>query len=330
MMTLGLCGCGGDTSAAKSGTAKSDAPKPQKSTYKIAVIPKGPTHDFWKSIHAGALKAEAELGNVQVLWNSGPNERDSAAQINVVENFITQGVDAIVLAPTDKMALVSPVQAAKAKGIPVVIIDSGIGTKKIDSFVATDNFNGGKLAARELAKQLGGKGDVAVLRYMVGSDSTEQREAGFLDAMAKEFPDIKIVSDKQYAGATETDALRAAENMLTKLKNVQGWFCPCEPVTAAVVKALDAQGLAGKVKVVGFDAGSSIIPSFKAGKVHGLILQDPVNMGYVGVKTAMALLKGEKVDAVIGTGENVVTAANFDDPKIKELHSPNLKKYLKE
>jgi ribose transport system substrate-binding protein len=324
-------GCGGDTSTSGTTAAtKTPAPKAAKTSYKIAVIPKGPTHDFWKSIHAGALKAQQQLGNVEILWNSGPNERDSAKQIEVVENFVTQRVDAIVLAPVDKNALVAPILAAKKKGIPVVIIDSGIATKEIDSYVATDNFNGGKLAARELAKQMGGKGNVAVLRYMVGSDSTEQREAGFLEAMKKEFPEIKIVSENQYAGATETEALQAAENMLTGLKNVQGWFCPCEPVTAAVVKALDAQGLGGKVKVVGFDAGSTIIPSFKAGKIHGLILQDPVNMGYLGVKTAMDLIQGKKVEAQVGTGETVVTAANFEEPKIRELHSPDLKKYLKE
>jgi ribose transport system substrate-binding protein len=323
-------GCGGDTSATgKSTAAKTSEAKPAKSSYRIAVIPKGPTHDFWKSIHAGALKAQQELGNVEILWNSGPNERDSAKQIEVVENFITLGVDAIVLAPTDKTALVAPVMAAKRKKIPVVIIDSGVATKEIDSFVATDNFNGGKLAAREMAKQLGEKGDVAVLRYMVGSDSTEQREAGFLEAI-KEFPNIKVVSSNQYAGATESDALRAAENMLTGMKGVAGWFCPCEPVTAAVVKALDSQGLAGKVKVVGFDAGSSIIPAFKAGKIHALILQDPVNMGYLGVKTAMDVIQGKKVEPRVSTGETVVTAANFDDPKIKELHSPDLKKYFKE
>jgi len=170
---LTIAGCGGDTaSTSKTTAAKADETKTAKSIYRIAVIPKGPTHDFWKSIHAGALKAQQELGDVEVLWNSGPNERDSAKQIEVVENFITQGVDAIVLAPTDKTALVAPVLAAKRKKIPVVIIDSGIATKDIDSFVATDNFNGGKLAARELAKQLGEKGDVTVLRYMVGSDST--------------------------------------------------------------------------------------------------------------------------------------------------------------
>jgi ribose transport system substrate-binding protein len=330
LLLLLLAGCGGDTSSpAKSTAAKTGEAKAAKSVYRIAVIPKGPTHDFWKSIHAGALKAKEELGNVEVLWNSGPNERDSAAQIGVVENFITQKVDAIVLAPTDKTALVAPVMSARRKGIPVVIIDSGIATKEIDSFVATDNFNGGKLAARELAKQLGEKGNVAVLRYMVGSDSTENREAGFLEAI-KEFPNIKVASSNQYAGATENEALRAAENMLTALKGVDGWFCPCEPVTAAVVKALDSRGLAGKTKVVGFDAGSSIIPSFKAGKIHGLILQDPVNMGYLGVKTAMDLIQGKKVEARVSTGETVVTAANFDDPKIRQLHSPDLKKYLKE
>jgi ribose transport system substrate-binding protein len=205
-----------------------------------------------------------------------------------------------------------------------------VDTEEITSYVATDNYNGGCLAARELAKQINGEGKVVVLRYMVGSDSTEQREKGFIDTIKKEFPKITIVSDNQYAGATEGEALRAAENLLTNVGDVHGWFCPCEPVTAATVKALASRGKVGKTKVVGFDAGSSIIPSFEAGHIHGLILQDPVNMGYLGVKTAVAAVRGETVTKKIGTGETVVTAANFNDPKIVELRSPDLKKWLKE
>src|SRR6266550_3009069 len=175
-------------------------------TYTIAVIPKGTTHEFWQAIHAGTIKAQQELARqgtkVEVIWKGPLREDDRDQQIQVVENFMARRVSAIVLAPLDSQALVKPVENAVSAGVPVVVMDSDLKSDKYVSFVATDNYKGGQLAGEEMGRQLGGKGNVILLRYAVGSASTEAREAGFLEALKRKYPEVKIISSDQHAGAT--------------------------------------------------------------------------------------------------------------------------------
>ena len=214
--------------------------------------------------------------------------------------------------------------------VPVVIIDSGLKSDKYLSFVATDNYKGGQLAAEHMGKLLAGKGNVILLRYAVGSASTEEREAGFLDTLKAKFPDIKVISSDQYAGATRELAYQASQNLMNRFgREVNGVFCPSEPTTIAMTKALRDIGKAsGKVKMIGFDAGSQSIIDMKNGDVQGLVVQDPVRMGYLGVMIMVKHLRGEKVEPRIDTGVHVVTPENMDQPEIKELLYPPLDKYL--
>ncbi|MEW6160450.1 MAG: substrate-binding domain-containing protein [Verrucomicrobiota bacterium] len=303
--------------------------------YTIAVIPKGTTHEFWKSINAGAFKARNELRSqgvkIDVIWKGPLKEDDRDQQIQVVENFMTRRVSGIVLAPLDSQALVKPVQNAMSAKVPVVIIDSGLKTDKYVSFVATDNYKGGQLAGDHLGKLLGGKGNVILLRYAVGSASTEEREAGFLDVLKTKYPDIKLISADQYAGPTRETAYQASQNLLNRFgREVNGIFCPCEPPTIAMTKALrDLDKAGGKVKMVGFDAGSQSVIDMKNGDVQGLVVQHPVKMGYLGVMTMMDHLRGKPVEKRIDTGVVLVTPENMEQPEIKELLYPPLDKYLK-
>lgn len=304
-------------------------------TYKIAVIPKGTTHEFWKSINAGAKKAEQELRaegiNVQVIWKGPLKEDDREQQIQVVENFIAQRVSGIVLAPLDRRGLVAPVESATRGKIPVVVIDSGIESKAPASFIATDNFEGGRIAARELGKLLGGKGNVIMLRLQVGSASTEQREEGFLEVMKRDFPGIKLLSTDQHAGATRDTAKRVSENLLNRFgRQVNGIFACNESSGAGMLLALRDAGLAGgKVKFVAFDSGETLNAGLKAGDIQGLVVQNPMKMGYLGVKTMVAVLQGKKVEPRIDTGVGFVTKANFDSPEMADIVNPPLDKYLK-
>jgi len=304
-------------------------------TYNIAVIPKGTTHEFWKSIHAGAVKAERELNEhgtpVRIFWKGPLKEDDRDQQIQVVENFMTRRVSGMVLAPLDSQALVRPVANAVKSKITVVIFDSGLKSDKQVSFVATDNFKGGQMAGGHLGKLLGGKGNVILLRYAVGSASTEEREAGFLDVLKKQFPEIKLISADQYAGPTRESGYQASQNLLNRFgRDVNGIFCPCEPPTIAMTKALRDLGLAGgKVKMVGFDSGTQSVADLKAGDLQGLIVQNPVKMGYLGVMTLVKHLKGEPVEKVIDTGVALVTKENMDQPEMRELLYPPIDKYLK-
>ncbi len=228
--------------AENTSTASLSGAKTKK--WKVIVIPKGTTHEFWEALHAGTLKAEAELGNVEVVWLGPQKEDDRVQQIQVVQSAVAAGVDGIVLAPLDAEALVQPVQAAMAKGIPVVIYDSALNTTGMVSFIATDNYNGGVLAARRLGEVLGGKGRVILLRYAVGSESTEQREKGFTDTLAKEFPGITLISDSEYAGPTSDSAQQRAQSLLTRYRGqVDGIFCPNESSTAGMLRALEGAGM---------------------------------------------------------------------------------------
>jgi ribose transport system substrate-binding protein len=300
----------------------------------IAVIPKGTTHEFWKSINAGAFKAREELAaqgvKVDVIWKGPYKEDDRDQQIQTVENFITRRVSGIVLAPLDSQALVRPVAMAQRAKVPVVIIDSGLRTNNYVSFVATDNYKGGVLAGEHLGKLLGGKGNVILLRYAVGSASTEEREAGFLDTLKQKFPEIKLLSSDQYAGPTRETGYQASQNLLNRFgREVQGIFAPCEPPTIAMAKALRDRGLAGgKVKMVGFDAGSQSVADLKNGDVQGLVVQNPVFMGYKGVMTMVEHLQGKKVEKRIDTGVVLVSAENMEQPAVRELLYPPLDRYL--
>jgi len=300
----------------------------------IAVIPKGTTHEFWKSIHAGAVKAQRELAaqgtKVNLIWKGPLREDDRDQQIQVVENFIGRKVAGIVLAPLDSQALVAPVEQAMADKIPVVIIDSGLRSEKYVSFVATDNYKGGVMGGEHLGQLLGGKGRVILLRYQVGSASTEEREAGFLDAM-KKFPGIVVISSDQYTGATRESAYQAAQNVLNRFgREVDGLFAPCEPVTIGIDLALKDLNRAGAVKLVGFDAGTQSVEALKAGRVHGLIVQNPVRMGYLGVMSAVQHLQGKAVEKRIDTGVTLVTTENMVRSNVNELLNPPLKQYLGE
>lgn len=300
----------------------------------VAVIPKGTTHEFWKSIHAGAVKAQRELADqgvaVEVIWKGPLREDDRDQQIQVVENFTSRKVSGIVLAPLDSQALVNPVAGAVQAGVPVVVMDSGLKSDKYISYVATDNIKGGKLAGEFMAKLLNGKGNVILLRYAVGSASTEDREKGFLEALAQ-FPDIKLISADQYAGATRETAYQASQNLLNRHgQNVNGVFCVNENSTIGMTKALRDIGKGGgKVKMIGFDAGSQSVLDMKKGDVQGLVVQNPVLMGYRSVKTIVAHLQGQKVEPQIDTGVVLVTPENMEQPEIQELLQPPLDKYLK-
>ena len=304
-------------------------------TYEVAVIPKGTTHEFWKSIHAGALAAAGELKaggiTVTVIWKGPLREDDREQQVQVVENFTGRRVSGLVLAPLDARALVAPTEEAVRAGIPVVIIDSGLKSTAPVSTVSTDNYKGGVLGARRLGELLGGKGKVILLRVLAGSTSTEQREAGFLDTLAKEFPGLQILSSDQHAGATRDTAYRTSQNLLNRFgRDVTGIFAPNESSATGMLLAMKDAGLAGgKVKLVGFDSGAQTVAALKSGDLQGLVVQNPFRMGYLGVKTLVASLRGQKVELVNDTGCALVTRENMAEPAMGDLLYPPLEKYLK-
>jgi len=302
---------------------------PQADRLSIAVIPKGTTHEFWKSIHAGALRAAEELGaqgtTVELTWKGPLREDDREQQVQVVEGFLSQGVQGIVLAPLDSRALVRPVEEAGRAGIPVVIIDSGLETEEIVSFVATDNRMGGALAADRLGETLGGSGRVLMLRYQEGSASTQDRESGFLERIQSSYPGIEVISSDQYAGPTRETAKRASENLLNRYgAEIDGIFTPNESSTIGMLLALQDIGRAGTLPHVGFDASTMLIGALRDGHLEGLVLQNPVRMGYLGVMTVVQHVQGQTVEKRVDTGVMMVTRENMESPEAQELLNPAL------
>jgi ribose transport system substrate-binding protein len=300
------------------------------STLSIAVIPKGTSHIFWQSIRAGAERAGKELG-VEIIWRGPLREDDRDSQVSEVEGFVSRGVSGIVLAPLDEAALQGPVADAKQRNIPVVIFDSGLKGSDYVSFVATDNLKGGELGGARLAEAMHGKGKVILLRYAEGHDSTAKREQGFLDAV-KQQSGIEVVSSNQYVGADVEGAYKRAEAILSGYKKpdgslgIDGIFTPNESSTFATLRVLQDNGWAGKVKFVGFDSSENMVKGLRDGVLDGLVVQDPVKMGYLGVKTIVAHIKGQPIEKRIDTGVHVVTPANMNEPEMDKLLHPDLSK----
>jgi ribose transport system substrate-binding protein len=330
-----VAGCSGDSSSGgtttstttgTTGTATGDAAK----KFTIAVIPKGATHEFWKAVHAGAKAAEAELnGAVEIKWQGPEKEGDKTQQVGIVESMTNAGVNGIILAPLDDQALAKPVQDAIDKKIPVIIIDSGLKGPETLSFIATDNYKGGVMAAQEMAKQLGDKGNIAMLRYEQGSASTEQREQGFLDEITKNHPNIKVLSSDQYAHDTADTAQKASESLLASLKNpdgslkIQGMYTPNESSTFGTLLTLEGNNWAGKIVFVGFDSSEKLIEGLKSGHLNAVVIQNPYKMGYESVKAMAAFLQsGTKPEPKIDTGATLVNKANMDSADIAKLLSP--------
>ncbi len=311
VLTVFGCGAGGP------------AERAERERPLIAVIPKATSHEFWKSVHAGAEHGGEEAG-VDIIWKGPITESNREHQINLVQDFVAQGVDGICLAPLDSQALVPAVQEAHRSGIPVLIFDSGLDdTRDIVSFVATDNYHGGQIAGRHLGGLLDGKGRVIVLRQVVGSQSAERREQGCLDVLAEEFPDVEILSSDEYGGDTADKALVKSQQLLLTFGNkVDGIFTSTQHTATGMLRALEEQGLAGKVKFIGFDAGPELVAALAAGKMDGIVLQDPVGMASLAVTTLADHIRGKQVEKRISTGETLATPDNMHEPAVKRLLNP--------
>lgn len=325
VLPLLLCGlialvgsCGEKGASTAKPPLKGGTKKPLQ--LRFAVIPKGTTHVFWKSVERGAKQAGDELG-IDIIWKGPLTENDAAGQIQVVQQFVAEDVNGIVLAPLDHQALVNPVKAAREKNIPVVIFDSALDGepgKDFVSFVATNSREAGKLGGKHLAELLGSKGNVVLLRYLAGSASTDEREKGFLEAIASN-PDMKVLVENRYAGATPEEAKTQALNLLDQLKEAQGVFCPNESTTFGMLIALKQTNLIGKVKLVGFDASPPLLEALRNGEIAALVVQDPTRMGYKAVEALANQIRGLQVEPIMDTGAVLVTKQNLDSEQVKKL-----------
>ncbi len=317
LVALGvITGC----TAEKSGTAENGAAQDSNdSTYEIAVIPKGLSHQFWTTVKSGAEAAASEMG-ATVIWNGPEKETDIAKQISIVEDMISRKVDAIVMAACDADALVDLVAQAQGAGIAVVTIDSGVNSDLPSSFVATDNVAGAKAAAEELVRLIGGSGEVGLLPFVPGAATSDLREQGFKDGIAAH-PEVNLAVTL-YSYSDVAKGMSAVEDMLTSHPNLKGIFAANEPGAIGAAEAIRGAGKSGQVKVVAFDASENELAALESGDIQALIVQNPFQMGYSGVKAAIDTIKGQPVEKRIDTGVTVVTKENLSSPEVQKLLHP--------
>lgn len=293
----------------------------------IAVVPKGTAHLFWQTVQAGAIAAGRDLG-VDVIWNGPPQETDYSRQIEIVDSMIARHVDGLAVACTDQTALAQPVERAAKAGILATVFDSGVDTGNYLTFVATNNYAGGQMAAHKLAELIHNKGKVAMVMNAPGSGSTVDREKGFEDVMAKEFPGIHIVA-RQFGMSDRAKAREAAENILSAHTDLDGVFASAEPSSVGAALAIKARNLSDKVNLVAFDSTDGLIEDLKTGAIDALVVQDPFKMGYEAVKTQVDHLRGHNPPKRIDLSARVIVKPDLDKPDVKALLFPDLDKYLK-
>jgi ribose transport system substrate-binding protein len=295
-------------------------------TRRIAVIPKGTADVFFQSVHAGALAAGQQY-HAEILWEGPANQTDYSRQLQIVDSMLNRHVDGIAVAATDKTILTASLDRAARENVPVVIFDSGVDSTNYVSFVATNNYEGGQLGGRKLGQLLNGKGKVAMIEHAPGSASTMERESGFRDVMAKEFPGITIVAE-QFGMAERAKAMAVAENILTSHPDLDGIFASSEPSSVGTSQALKSRGLSGKVKLVAFDSSDGLVDDLKGGTIDALVAQNPFKIGFEGVKAVNEKLNGGTPAKKVDLSAVVITKADLGKPEIQELLHPDLKKYL--
>jgi ribose transport system substrate-binding protein len=288
----------------------------------LAVIPKSVGLDYWSKVHEGATCAARQLPGVQVTWNGVTDETDVVGQLNLLNNYIAQGVNGLVYAATDATAMNEVSNGATKAGIKVVSIDSGTTPQPSDvPLIATNNISGAKLAADKLAKAIGpGGGKVAIIAFHAGSQTNDQRVQGFEEEL-KKYPKLHLLGI-QYSQNDYNTALTVTSNILTANPDLKGLFAANESSDVGAVEAVRIAHRVDKVKIVGWDTSPDEVDGVRQGVVAGLISQDPFRMGYDGVRAAVAMLRHEGRPQSENTGEVFVTRHDLNNPVVRQFVTP--------
>lgn len=287
----------------------------------IALVPGLTTDAFYITMRKGAQAAADALG-VELLFQGAP-EFNPVTQVPVLDAVIARQPDALLIAPTDKVQLVEPMRKAFDAGIPVITVDTFIGTGNYQtgagdadfplSYIASDNVLGGKIGARALAAAIGGEGKVYVSNVKPGVSTTDQREEGFKIAMSEEFPGIEVL-ETQFNDDDANKAASQLQAMYARNPDLKGVFGANLFSALGAANGVQQSGQTGNIKVIAFDAPTSIVDQIKSGLVDVAIAQHPAEIGYYGVVSAYAHLTGNSIPVAIGTGFTVLDKSNIDDP----------------
>jgi ribose transport system substrate-binding protein len=319
-VALAVAAAGGST-AALAGSEATKAPKGEELTfYLVAGIA---TDAFYLTMKKGA-QAEAKKLGIKLIFTGSPKAFSPPTQIPYLNAAITRKPDAILIAPTDKTALIAPIRRAIQAGIPVATVDTFISAPLAFTNVSTDNVAGGRAAARALANAIGKKGTVAGVSVNPGISTTDQRQQGF-EAELKKYPGIKYVGT-QYCNDDQTKAAQITAALITRHGNdLKGIFAMNVVSGNGVTAAVQNAGRAGRVKLVEFDAGPEQVTALRRGTITALVAQYPYGIGQLGVRLANRYVTGNRagIKKHYGTGSAIITKANLNKPSIRKfIYSP--------
>jgi ribose transport system substrate-binding protein len=302
--------------------ARHPATHPQTHAHKkqltFYLIPGISTDAFYITMHLGA-QAEANKLGVKLIFQGAPNAFSPQTQIPILNAAIARHPDAILIAPTDKTALIPPIRRAVRAGIPVETVDTFITAPLAFTNVSSDNIRGGKLAAVALARAIGFKGGVAIINVQPGISTTDQRQQGFIQQI-KHYPHITYLG-VQYDNDNQTKAAEETSALMTAHPNLRGIFAANVVSGDGVTTAVREAGKSGKIKLVEFDAEPLQVQALRQGTIDALIAQDPYTIGHLGVKLAYLWVTGHRtgIKKHYGTGEAIITRANVNNPKIRRF-----------
>jgi ribose transport system substrate-binding protein len=292
---LALAGCsGGGPSAKKSG-------RPQ-----IAVILKALDSEFWLAVRRGAEAGAEGKADLGIL--APDREINVDQQVSMIENQISRGVDAIILAPAGANQVIPPLEKAAERGIPVIIVDTDCNFPKKIAYVGTNNYEGGKLAGEFVVKNVPGSAEVGLIIGIPGEETHEKRKSGFKDVLAKETR-LQLVAE-QPANAERAMAMNVMENILTARPKLAAVFATSDQMALGALEAIQARRGGRPPLLVSFDAGKEVLNLIKEGKVAAVVAQRPFQMGKLSIEAALKAIAKQPVDSVIDTGTELITKDN--------------------
>jgi ribose transport system substrate-binding protein len=285
----------------------------------IGVIPKSTLYDYWKSVRVGAEQAAKEAG-YEIVFQGTAKDTDVEGQVKIIEDFITQGVKAIVISPTNADALVPALEKADAAGITIIIIDGDLNSDIPHSFVSTDNVAASAMAADKMNELISGSGKVAVVSEVAGSIQGAAREKGFIDQI-NSFGGYTLLNTF-YSEGDRNLAFNITQDIFTSNPDIKGIFATNEGASIGVSLGVDASGKKDDIAVIGYDSSEDLLKAIRDGVIEGTIAQDPTAIGYIGVTNAIKVINGEKVEKDVAVSAVYVDNNNIDNEDIQKILYP--------
>lgn len=309
VMSLGmLAGCGGNSAQDSGGEGSADA---GKDGYKVGVVLKSLANPFYVTMQEAIESKGPELG-MEIILQAPEKETDTEKQMQIMENMITQQVDVLVLTPNGSTELAPAVKKCNDAGIPVVVVDTRLDDAAMEengattiSFIGSDNYFGGQVAAEEMKKAIG-EGKVAILEGVSGHESSVNRVNGFTDK-AGELGGMEIVAS-QPADWDQEKGYTVFQNILQANPDIVGLFAANDLMALGAVKAIEDAGLGDQITVIGFDGTDDAKDAINAGKMLGSIAQSPADMGVTALEAALSYLTTGSCEEDIAVEVYMLTA----------------------